>query len=163
MPLSFKRHCPQRLSSYWCFCIKILSLHVESWAGRFFHLMRYSEIDRFRCCRVLVSVTVPGSNMIFPSSSISGNIVWIGIFCNFWISGHTSSSFFHSSLASFIQTGWIIEIAQSNASTSSSLLRVHLPPHFASLFCRWFQSRNPTSLWPTFFALQSIIFVLKSI
>ena len=86
---SFKKCCHQRLSSSWCLYIKFLSSHVEYSAGKFFHLMRYPEIDRFRSCRVLFSVTAPGSNMVFPSSSSSGNIVWTGIFCNFWISGHT--------------------------------------------------------------------------
>jgi len=41
---------------------------VESSADKFFHLIRYSEIDRFRKCRVLVSVTASSSNIIFPSS-----------------------------------------------------------------------------------------------
>ena len=62
---------------------------MEYSAGKFFHLMRYSEIDRFRSHRVLASVTAPGSNMMFPSYLSSGKIVWIGIFCNFWISSHS--------------------------------------------------------------------------
>ena len=120
MPLSFKKCCPQCLSISWFFCIKFLSSHVEHLVGKFFHSMRYSEIGRFHSCRVIVSVTAPSSNMIFPSSSSSHNIVWIGIFCNFWMSGHTSLSFFHLTLSFFIQFGWIIETAQNNASTSSS-------------------------------------------
>jgi len=32
-------------------------------------------------------------------------------YCNLWIRVHTSSSFFHSSLVFFIQSGWMIEIA----------------------------------------------------
>ena len=39
--------CPQRLSSSACFCIKFSSSHVESSAGRFFHLMRYSGFELF--------------------------------------------------------------------------------------------------------------------
>ena len=52
MPLSFKKCCPQRLSNSWCFCIKFLSSHVESSAGKYFHLMRYIEIDRFLSCSI---------------------------------------------------------------------------------------------------------------
>ena len=65
MPLSFKRCCPQRLSSSGCLCIKFSSSHVGSSVGKFFHLMRYSEIDRFRSCQVPVSVTAPGSQYDF--------------------------------------------------------------------------------------------------
>ena len=158
-----KKCCPQRLSSSWCSYIKFLSSHVESSSSKLFHLMRYSEIDRFRSCQVLVSVTAPGSNMIFPSSSSFGNIVWIGIFYNFWMSGHISSSFFHSYLVSFIQFGWIIEMVHNNASTSSSFLESAYATTFCFHFCRWFQSHNPTSLWPIFVALKRINFVLKSI
>ena len=102
---------------------KILVLLCQIFRGKFFHLMRYSDIDRFHSCRLLGSVNASGSNMIFPSLSSSDNIVWTGIFCNFWMSGHTFSSFFHSSLALFIQSRWIIEISKNNASTSSSFLK----------------------------------------
>src|SRR3984885_5162593 len=54
--------------------------------------------------------------------------------CNFRISSHTSSSFFHSSLASFIQSGWIIEMRTTMLPHPHPFLRVHLPPHFVSLF-----------------------------
>ena len=74
-PLLQKKCFPQHLSSSGCFCIKFSSSHVESLADKFLHLIRYSEIDRFHSCRVLVSVTASGSNISFPSSSSSGNIV----------------------------------------------------------------------------------------
>ena len=74
-PLLQKKCCPQCLSSCGCFCIKFSSSHLESSADKFFHLIRYSEIDRFPSYRVLVSVTASRSNIIFPSSSSSGNIV----------------------------------------------------------------------------------------
>jgi hypothetical protein len=67
--------CPQRLSNFGCFCIKDSSSQVESSAGSFLHLMRYSEMDLFLSWRILVSVMASGSNMIFPSSSSFGNIV----------------------------------------------------------------------------------------
>ena len=91
MPLSFKKWCPQCLSSYLCFYIKFLSSHVESSVGKFFHLMRYSKIDQFHSYWVLFSMTTSCPNMIFPSSSSFGNIVWTGIFYNFWMSGHSLS------------------------------------------------------------------------
>jgi hypothetical protein len=50
-------------------CIKDSSSQVESSAGSFLHLMRYSEMDLFFSWRILLSVMASGSNMIFPSSS----------------------------------------------------------------------------------------------
>ena len=83
--------------------------------------------------------------------------------CNFWMSIHTSLSFFHSSLASVIQYTWIIEMAQINASTSSFFLESASKTTFSFPFCILFQSHNPTSLWPIFAAILKIVFVPKSV
>jgi hypothetical protein len=62
-----------------CFCIKDSYSQVESLAGSFLHLMRYSEMDLFLSWQILVPVMDSSSNMIFPSSSISGKRVRTGI------------------------------------------------------------------------------------
>ena len=79
MPNPWDKCCLQRLSNSVCLCIKDSSSQVESLAGSFLHLMGYSEMDLFLSWRILVSVMASGSNMIFPSSSSSDNIVWTGI------------------------------------------------------------------------------------
>ena len=53
--------------------------HVESSAGKFFHLMRYSIIDQVLSFLVLVSSVFSSSNMNFPSSSRLKKMVLIGV------------------------------------------------------------------------------------
>ena len=79
MPISFKKCCPQCMSSHGCFSIKFVSSHVEYSMGKFFHLIRYSEIDRFYSYQVLISMIALGSNINFPSFTSYRNIVWTKI------------------------------------------------------------------------------------
>ena len=55
------------------------SSHVKSSTSKFFHLMRYLVIIWLHSCLVLVSMICSCFNLIFPSSSSSNKIVWIGI------------------------------------------------------------------------------------
>ena len=77
---SLDKFCPQLLGSYGCICMKVLSSHVESAVGNFFHLMRYSIIAWFHSCLVLVSIIFSSSNMFFPSLKLLWLWCWSMLF-----------------------------------------------------------------------------------
>jgi hypothetical protein len=78
MPLPFKQVFSS-MTNRKCFYKKNSFSHVASSIGRFFHLMWYLIISRFRSCLIHVSRIFFGSSMIFPCSLIFGKIVWTGI------------------------------------------------------------------------------------